>query len=156
MSGRGFVGPRFMALQKPNGSLRPVAVGQTLRSKVCVFCSRYRQMFRRNLGVRRWFTLPGTGPTLSAMTLSSSTCPPPSIASRGGLSSRLFALISLGLRLGQNTCYRHDSNLLVGSSLISSQRGVQQGDPLGPSFFALALHPCVIDAARGCRIALPR
>ena len=151
-----------MALQKPNGSLRPVAVGQTLRrlcSKVCVFCSRYRQVFRRNLGVRRWFTLPGTGPTLSAMTLtgylSSSTCPPPSIASRGGLSSRLFALISLGLRLGQNTCYRHDSNLLVGSSLISSQRGVQQGDPLGPSFFALALHPCVIDAARVAESRFP-
>ena len=46
-----------------------------------------------------------------------------------------------------DTCYRHDSNLLIGSSLISSQRGVQQGDPLGPSLFALALHPCVTEAA---------
>ena len=41
-----------------------------------------------------------------------------------------------------DTCYRHDSSLLVGSS----RRGVQQGDPLGPSLFSLAVHPCVVEA----------
>ena len=47
-----------------------------------------------------------------------------------------------------DTCYRHDSNLLVGSSRIRSRRGVQQGDPLGPSLFSLAVHPCVVEAIR--------
>ena len=42
------------------------------------------------------------------------------------------------LALWADACYRYDSNLLISNSLISSQRGVQQGDPLGPSLFALA------------------
>ena len=29
--------------------------------------------------------------------------------------------------VGTHTCYRHDSNLLVGSSRIRSRRGIQQG-----------------------------
>ena len=42
-------------------------------------------------------------------------------------------------------CYRHDCVLFTGSSsvashVISSARGVQQGDPLGPVLFALAIH----------------
>ena len=45
-----------------------------------------------------------------------------------------------------DTCYRFDSNLLIGSSQILSQRGVQQRNPLGPSLFALAIHPCIIEA----------
>ena len=47
-----------------------------------------------------------------------------------------------------DTCYRHDSNLLVGSSRIRSRRGVQQGGPLAPSPFSLAVHPCVVEAIR--------
>ena len=54
-----------------------------------------------------------------------------------------------------DTCYRHDSNLLVGRSLISSQRGVQQGDLLGPSLFALALYPCATAAARASASRFP-
>ena len=38
-----------------------------------------------------------------------------------------------------DTCYRFDSNVLIGSSQIRSRRVVQQGDPLGPSLFALAI-----------------
>ena len=47
-----------------------------------------------------------------------------------------------------DTCSRCDSNLLVGSSWIHSQRGVQQGDALGPYLFALAIQPCNIEATR--------
>ena len=47
-----------------------------------------------------------------------------------------------------HTCYPFNSNLLIGSSHIRSQRGVQQGDPLRPSLFALAIRPSIIEAVR--------
>jgi hypothetical protein len=41
--------------------------------------------------------------------------------------------------------YRYPSKLFFGKDLIDSDRGVQQGDPLGPALFALAIHPIVQD-----------
>ena len=39
-------------------------------------------------------------------------------------------------------CYRDESDLLLeGQVPLSSADGVQQGDPLGPLLFALAIHP---------------
>ena len=35
------------------------------------------------------------------------------------------------------SCYAEHSNLYVQGHLLSNQKGVQQGDPLGPLFFAL-------------------
>ena len=48
-------------------------------------------------------------------------------------------------------CYRHESTLFTGSGdvalqSIRSARGVPQGDPLGPVFFALAVHPAIAEA----------
>ena len=40
-------------------------------------------------------------------------------------------------------CYRSPSSLVIGDSTIDSSRGVQQGDPLGPALFALAIHPVI-------------
>ena len=37
--------------------------------------------------------------------------------------------------------YSLPSNLFFGDSIISSATGVQQGDPLGPALFSLAIHP---------------
>lgn len=37
-------------------------------------------------------------------------------------------------------CYRHPTNLYHGEHTILSQRGVQQGDPLGPINFSLVIH----------------
>ena len=43
--------------------------------------------------------------------------------------------------------YSLPSNLFFGDSIISSATGVQQGDPLGPALFSLALfsHPLICD-----------
>lgn len=39
--------------------------------------------------------------------------------------------------------YRDSSHLLYGKHVISSQRGVQQGDPLGPYRFCVTINPLV-------------
>lgn len=40
-------------------------------------------------------------------------------------------------------CYGAASHLLLGGHRVTSARGVQQGDPLGPALFALAIHGVV-------------
>ena len=48
-------------------------------------------------------------------------------------------------------CYRISSHLSFGPFDISSESGVQQGDPLGPALFALTMHDateeCIIEAS---------
>ena len=41
--------------------------------------------------------------------------------------------------------YGEATPLYFGSTRLSSERGAQQGDPLGPALFAAALHPRVQD-----------
>ena len=46
-----------------------------------------------------------------------------------------------GLAPWAEWCYDSPSHLFFGSHRIASESGVQQGDPLGPLLFALALQP---------------
>ncbi|KAJ8727191.1 hypothetical protein PYW08_015588 [Mythimna loreyi] len=40
-------------------------------------------------------------------------------------------------------CYRHPSKLLYKDNVLESAVGCQQGDPLGPAIFSLAIHPII-------------
>ena len=40
-------------------------------------------------------------------------------------------------------CYRHPSKLLYQDNLLESSVGCQQGDPLGPVIFSLAINPII-------------
>ena len=44
--------------------------------------------------------------------------------------------------------YGEATPIYFGSTRLSSERGAQQGDPLGPALFAAALHPHIQDVQR--------
>ena len=52
-----------------------------------------------------------------------------------------------------NAAYSAPSTLFYGSDLLSSEEGVQQGDPLGPLLFCLTLNPVITDCSSELRIA---
>ena len=164
-------GASLMALRKPNGPLRPVAVGESLRrlcSKVAVelMGSSVRSILEpTQVGVQTKAGCEAVTHTTRQWT--QTVCDDPDRVLVLLDLSNAFNCVSRGAVLSAvrrhfpwmtpwaDTCYRHDSNLLVGSSRIRSRRGVQQGDPLGPSLFSLAVHPCVIEATRVSEAQFP-
>ena len=54
-----------------------------------------------------------------------------------------------GLSRWAEWCYVEPSKLYFGQQVISSERGVQQGDPLGPMLFALAIQPLLLKLHEG-------
>ncbi|KAI3822707.1 hypothetical protein L1987_10303 [Smallanthus sonchifolius] len=48
--------------------------------------------------------------------------------------------------------YAQPARLYVGNDRIGAFTGVQQGDPLGPLLFALALHPLVLQEQENCKL----
>ena len=160
----------------PYATLRPIAVGETLRritSKVAVelISERARTILEPlQLGVktpngceaiihstRQWFHRHRSDPTKTAISVD--------ISNAFNTVHRSAVLQSVRTHFPSlvpwvDCCYRHDSHLFTGSSdacdqVISSSRGVQQGDPLGPSLFALAIHSAVLEARRDTEQAFP-
>ena len=156
-------GASLMALRKPNGSFRPVAFGERFVRFAARFVSiswgpQYTILEPVQVDVQARFGCETVAHTTRqwAHTFRDD---PDRVLVLIDLANAIYC-VSRGTVLSAvrthfpwlapwaDTCYRHDYNLLTGSSLISSQRGVQQGGPLGPSLFALAIHPCVTEAAR--------
>ncbi len=52
-------------------------------------------------------------------------------------------------------CYAEDSQVILGEEILTSGRGVQQGDPAGPAIFALAIHEDVEEAKEAAEQTYP-
>ena len=135
-------GASQMASRKPNTSLHPVAVGETLRrlcSKVAIELMGSSILEPVQVGVQTKFGCEAVVHTTRQWTNTFRDDPDRVLVlidlanafncvSRGAVLSAMRKHFPW-LTPWADTCYLFDSNLLVGSSQIPRQRGVQQGDP---------------------------
>ena len=162
-----------MALRKPNGFLRPIATIRQLTSKVVVdlITERAREIFEPlQLGVktpngceaiihvaRQWFSRNRTDPDKVAVTVDVSNA---FNTVHKAAVLRAVRVHFPSLSPWVDCCYRHESTLFTGSGNVALQsirsaRAVQQGDPLGPILFALAVHPAIAEARAATEISHP-
>ena len=100
---------------------------------------------RRQMGVRPSSMLPGSGFLATAPTLTRS--PSPWMCRCPAGRARSFSvLFSMGRLLVPPREHLFTGSGNVALQSIRSARGVQQGDPLYPVLFALAVHPAIAEA----------
>jgi hypothetical protein len=152
-------GAALHALPKPGGDVRPIAVGETLRrlASKCL-CQAVREPAQRwlsplQLGVavslgaeaavhtaRNWFHRNSGHANKAFLTID--------FENAFNSVDRAAMLREVRLRLPglapyAEWCYGHHSRLLFDGEPLTSEAGVQQGDPLGPLLFSLAVQPAL-------------
>jgi hypothetical protein len=152
-------GAGLLALPKAKGGVRPIAIGEVLRrvtgKSLCAAVKDEAQAFFHpsQVGVacpggvdaavhtaRAWFRRARSDNCKALVKLD--------FANAFNCVSRKHALDQTvahfpGLARWTHWCYRHPSRLTFGSYVLSSESGVQQGDPLGPLLFSAAIQPLV-------------
>ena len=158
-------GATLMALPKKDDGIRPVAVGEVLRRLTAkCLCSAYKEQasaffFPLQIGVGHAL---GTEVGLETARQwggrhkdnTSSVFAKIDFANAFNCVDRQAFLEQCrhhfpGMSQWAEWCYSSPSHLFFGNNIISSERGVQQGDPLGPFLFALALQPLLHRLNRG-------
>ncbi|XP_048488762.1 uncharacterized protein LOC125491265 [Plutella xylostella] len=149
-------GARICALNKKDGGIRPIAVGSTLRriaSKVCCRqilpkLSTYLQPLQLGFGSKggceaavhalRTYIEHDGGEVVLKVDIKNAF----NSIDRGTFLTEIKELTpEIYPYLWQ--CYSSPSNLIYNSNLIHSEVGCQQGDPLGPAIFSLAIHKTI-------------
>ena len=145
---------------KPKGGLSPIAIGEVLRrltgKALCAVVKEQAKTFFEpfQLGVacpggceasvhsaRAWTRGAATGHTKGLVKLDFENAF--NTVNRQAVLQEVFEWFPSLMRWC-NWCYGQHSNLVFGDNpALPSQSGVQQGDPLGPLFFAAALQPLV-------------
>ncbi|XP_061706794.1 uncharacterized protein LOC133517478 [Cydia pomonella] len=149
-------GANLIALKKKDGGIRPIAVGNTFRrltSKICCreFHSRLTEKFKP---IQLGFGLKGG--CEGAVHAARSFIDSPNFEILVKIDVRnAFNSIDRGVLLTQVEkelpeiygylwqCYGSASSLMYKNMEIPSCVGCQQGDPLGPVIFSLAIHPII-------------
>ena len=155
-------GARLMAVLKPDGGIRPIAVGAVLRKLVSQALSNIiaPQLPDFFCPLQHGVGVPGGAENVvQGLRILKAVYDKHVIVGvdfsnafnsvdRAAIAAQVeeyFPQVSTWFDLS----YGKPSHLLVRNRTpISSQRGVQQGDPLGPFFFALALQPALMKAAQ--------
>ena len=155
-------GASLVALPKPFGDLRPIAVGETwhrlvsevLAATIKAEVTDYLEPIQVGVGTRggaeavvhvarQWLHRNRESPQKVLLTLD---------LENAFNSIDRSAFLAAARRLIPGTvpwvdfCYKHSSHLLLGDHRLSSARGIQQGDPLGPALFAVAIQNAVLEA----------
>ena len=154
-----FFGANLIGLNKKDGSIRPIAIGCTLRRLVgkcaCAFLSEDMSSFLSPLQV-------GFGTSMGAEAAVHAGRAYLSKLDEGQLllkldfcnafncirrDKMLLATLDKAPRLFPLafSAYRDPSLLFFGSHTIKSSEGVQQGDPLGPLLFCLTIHDLIVN-----------
>ncbi|KPJ12288.1 Retrotransposable element SLACS 132 kDa protein [Papilio machaon] len=147
-------GANLCALRKMDGGIRPIAVGNTIRRVASKICCRHilqdlQQEFQpTQLGfgtkggceaavhAARTFLKQGSSEVLLKVDVKNAF----NSLDRGVLLTQAKDQIPLTFAyLWQ--CYSGSTSLAYNGQVIQSAVGCQQGDPLGPAIFSLAIHP---------------
>ena len=149
------------ALSKPDGSLRPIAIGETLRRLVGKVLAKdasedFQSFFEPSqVGVGSKGGAEAVVHTVRQYMARNSHKPGVVIATldlknafncvdRSAFRAEIRR-VAPRLAPWVDFQYGAPTPLYFGATRLSSERGVQQGDPLGPALFAAALHPHIQD-----------
>ena len=154
-------GASLVAIPKPTGGHRPVAVGETWRrltgkSLAAMTGPMLRDHFEPvQIGVgsksgaealvhsvRQWLGRNHAEPGKVLVTVDIENAF--NTVSRSAFLQEIRRVLP-GLVPWSDFCYLRDARLLLGDRMLMSMRGVQQGDPLGPALFALAIHGAILE-----------
>ena len=149
-------GARLLALGKPAGGVRPIAIGDTIRRLTAkLLVVRYQRaavearLLPLQVGVglpggaeliihkaRHWFQFAAPGEALLQLDFSNAF----NCFHRGAMLSAVAEHCPAFLPYAL-ACYGRAADLYHPAGNLTSEAGVHQGDPLGPLFFALVAQP---------------
>ncbi|XP_055334990.1 uncharacterized protein LOC129586034 [Paramacrobiotus metropolitanus] len=154
-----FFGGKLIALRKKDGGLRPIAVGLTLRRIVAkIVCTKVADRVTATLcPLQLGFNIRGGAEAIVHGTRKFAESDPETVKAILKIDFRnAFNTVSREAVLNAahahfpeysaflQSAYGYHSSLFLDQYNLSSESGVQQGDPLGPLLFCLVLHLLVI------------